>query len=112
MVKQKQPGGTLFNRIYELVRAIPRGRVATYGQIARHIGRCSPKMIGFAMAAVSHDSDVPWHRVINFKGQISRRGRGDTEIIQRVLLEAEGIVFDDADAIDLIRFQWKGPADA
>ncbi len=109
--KQKRTDDRLFSRIYELVRTIPRGRVATYGQIAKCIGRCSPQMIGFSMAAVPHDTDIPWQRVINFKGQISPRGLGDGEFIQRVLLEAEGIVFEANDCVDLSRFQWKGPAD-
>ena len=69
--------------------------VATYGQIAAVVGRCSPLMVGFAMAAVPFDSDVPWHRVVNHQGRISSRGDGDGEQIQRILLEAEGIHFDE-----------------
>lgn len=104
----KSEGG-LFNRIYDLVEMVPSGRVATYGQIAKYIGGCSPRMVGYAMAAVSGDSDVPWQRIINFKGEISARSGGDGEIIQRILLEAEGLTFDTKGCIDLKRFRWKGP---
>jgi methylated-DNA-protein-cysteine methyltransferase-like protein len=107
--EQAKSGNSLFNRIYKLVQMIPRGRVATYGQIAKYIGRCSPKMVGYAMAAVHRDSDVPWQRIINFKGKISSRTGGDGEIIQRILLEDEGLTFDAKGCVDLTRFRWKGP---
>lgn len=90
----------LFEVIFEVVRSIPQGTVASYGQIAEVVGRCSPLMVGFAMAAVPFDSDVPWHRVVNSQGKISPRGNGDGEQMQRILLEAEGIHFDESDSVD------------
>jgi len=99
----------LFDVIFQVVRSIPVGMVATYGQIAAVVGRCSPLMVGFAMAAVPFDSDVPWHRVVNHQGRISPRGDGDGERMQRVLLEAEGIHFDKTGRIDLSQVQWVFP---
>jgi methylated-DNA-protein-cysteine methyltransferase-like protein len=90
----------LFEVIFEVVRSIPQGTVASYGQIAEVVGCCSPQMVGFAMAAVPFDSDVPWHRVVNSQGKISPRGNGDGEQMQRILLEAEGIHFDESDSVD------------
>ena len=95
-------------RVYELVRRIPPGRVATYGQIAEFAGRCTPRMVGYAMASVPHGSDVPWHRVINSRGEISLRGEGHD--LQRAMLEAEGVVFDPDGRVDLRTFGWTGPA--
>ena len=60
----------LYDRIFEVVRLIPTGSVASYGQIA-HIVGCSPRVVGYAMHSVSIEDDVPWHRVINSKGKIT-----------------------------------------
>jgi methylated-DNA-protein-cysteine methyltransferase-like protein len=98
----KQP---LFERIYNEVRTIPSGKVSTYGRIAQYIG-CSAQMVGFAMAGVPDDSDVPWHRVINHKGMISRRSDGYSDGMQRALLVAEGIRFDKTGCVDLSRDGW------
>jgi len=108
MDKQTAPP-PLFESIFDVVRSVPKGRVVTYGQIADFVGRCSPLMVGFAMAAVPFDSDVPWHRVVNRHGRISSRGDGDGEQIQKALLEAEGVCFDEKGRIDLEPFQWKFP---
>ena len=92
--------------IYEIVRRIPRGRVATYGLIAHLAGiPRHARRIGYALAALREDG-VPWHRVVNAKGEISLRPSvGYAE--QRGLLEREGVVFDPAGRIDLGRFQWR-----
>ena len=63
----------LYGRIYAVVHHIPPGQVATYGQIARMVGRCTARAVGYAMAALPCDTDVPWHRVINSQGKISPR---------------------------------------
>ena len=103
-----------YEQVWDLVRQIPRGRVATYGQIAlilppppgvdvggyRAFG---PRWVGGAMA--NCPDDVPWQRVINSKGEISPRPGAQK---QRELLEEEGVVFNDKDRIDLKKFQWKG----
>jgi len=99
----------LYERIYDLVRMIPEGRVATYGQIASFFNRCTPRMVGYAMAALPYDQDVPWHRVINSRGEISPRAGGDGDRIQRVLLEAEGIVFNGHGRVDFSAVGWRGP---
>ena len=100
---------SLFEIINDTVRSIPYGMVASYGQIATFVGRCSPLMVGYAMAALPFDSDVPWHRVVNHKGYISPRGNGDAIQVQRALLEAEGVCFDDRGQIDMARNQWHFP---
>ena len=98
-----------YERIYAVARLIPRGRVATYGQIAAMAGRCTPRMVGYAMAAVSPGSDVPWHRVINAGGGISLDPGGEGYRQQKAMLESEGVVFDERGHIDLARFGWRGP---
>ncbi len=94
-------------RIYETVRAIPAGRVATYGQIAEIAGRCTPRMVGYAMASAPAGAEVPWHRVINSRGEISLTGEGRD--LQMALLEAEGVLFDESGRVDLRTFGWTGP---
>ncbi|MCC6168050.1 MAG: MGMT family protein [Caldilineaceae bacterium] len=100
----------LYLRIYTVVRQIPRGRVATYGQIAAIVGDCTPRMVGYAMAATPPGSDVPWHRVINAQGKISLRADGGGAGEQRARLEAEGIHFDGEGRANLRRVQWPGPS--
>ena len=106
MEESSQSGPRLYERIYATVRQIPSGRVATYGQIARLVGGCSAQMVGFALAALPNGSDVPWQRVINAKGKISPRGIGFGSLIQRTLLEEEGIVFMQDEIIDLNTYGW------
>ncbi len=94
--------------VYEVVKRIPRGRIATYGQIAKMIGRCTARMVGYALAALPAGMPVPWHRVINHKGEISPRAGGDGATRQRRLLEKEGIRFDRKGRVDLEKFRWAG----
>jgi len=96
----------LYERIYAVVRKIPYGRVASYGQIARIVGGCSAQMIGFALAALPENSGVPWQRVINVQGKISPHGFGYGSALQRSLLEEEGIEFDAQERIDIGRYGW------
>ena len=103
------PGG-LYSVIYSLVRMVPPGRVATYGQIARLTGRCSARTVGYAMASVTPDSGVPWHRVVNSLGGISTRSDGRPCDAQRQMLESEGVIFGPSGRIDLDLFGWNGPA--
>lgn len=101
---------TLYSSVYGLVRRIPAGCVTTYGDIARLLGRPrAARQVGYALAALDDDSDVPWHRVVNAQGRISPRGSGGSDELQRLLLEDEGVHFDDDDRIDLVRFGWSGP---
>jgi len=96
-----------YDDIYAAVCRIPEGRVATYGQIARLINRpLGARQIGYALAALSDDRQVPWHRVVNAQGGISRRAKGGYEEYQRILLESEGVAFDESGRIDLSQFLW------
>ena len=99
---------TRYEMIYDAVRQIPRGKVATYGQIARIVDRCTARMVGYAMAALRGRTDVPWQRVINAKGEISTRSRGEGALRQRKLLEKEGIHFDSRGRVNLRKARWTG----
>jgi len=95
---------SLYERIYEVVKRIPAGSVATYGQVARMAGiPKGARQVGYAMAALGRGQprpDVPWHRVLNAKGESSIGG----EQISR--LEAEGVPFDERGRTDLRAFGW------
>jgi O-6-methylguanine DNA methyltransferase len=96
-------------KIYAAIRRIPKGRVATYGQIAALAGLPRrARMVGQALRATPDEVDVPWQRVVNAQGTISSRGDsiGWAEGYQRHLLEEEGVVFSKSGRIDLDRFGW------
>jgi methylated-DNA-protein-cysteine methyltransferase-like protein len=97
-----------YDDFYAVARQIPGGRVTTYGAVAAEAGLPGlARQVGYAMAALPDVHDVPWHRVINAKGEVSRRTGGSAfEQIQRNLLEAEGIAFDAQGRVDLNRFGW------
>lgn len=99
----------LYERIYLLVRQIPAGQVANYGQIAEFVGDCTARMVGYAMAAVPDKSDVPWQRVINAQGKISPRSDHASTEFQRQLLRDEGIVFRENGAVNWDDVRWSGP---
>ena len=100
----------VYEQIYAVVRQIPAGRVATYGQVAAIVGNCTARMVGYAMAALEYNSGVPWQRVINSQGKVSPRTGGSGSAKQRQLLEAEGVRFDLAGGrVDFTRFGWSGP---
>ena len=97
-----------WEQIYAAVRRIPRGRVATYGDVATLAGLDGhARQVGYALHALPERSDVPWHRVINARGEISPRSAGDSHELQRMLLEAEGVTFDGRGRVELKRFRWK-----
>lgn len=97
---------SLYDCIYDVVRQIPRGRVATYGQIAHLVEPpCDARRVGWALAALRDrtvEPPVPWQRVVNAKG-MSSLGPG-----QLAILEAEGIEIDARGRIDLDWFGWDG----
>ena len=98
---------SLFEQIYLVVRRIPPGQVATYGQIARLLGMAhAARTVGWALRALPEGSDVPWQRVINARGTISLDPYGAA--IQRALLESEGVLFDEHGRVDLDVFAWSG----
>lgn len=93
-----------YERIWSVVRKVPKGTVATYGQIAELAGlEGHARQVGYALHNLPARSDVPWHRVVNAKGEISPRSAGDSHELQKMLLEAEGIEFDARGRIDLKR---------
>ena len=107
--KRAAPG--TYERIYAVVRQIPAGFVATYGDVAILAGLPRrARLVGYALHALPEGSDVPWHRVVNARGRISI-GRVDPagELHQRRLLEEEGVEFDPGGCISLERFGWPGP---
>lgn len=94
---------SLYQHIYSLVREIPPGKVATYGQLARLVGTTA-RAVGFAMAALPAGSDVPWQRVVNSQGKISVRQEGEGTLLQYELLCSEGVRFRGNGAIDLAAY--------
>ncbi len=99
----------IYQKMLLVVREIPLGRVATYGQIAWIAGAATPRMAGYALGGLPADTDVPWQRVVNRKGGISPRGDPMATDRQRRLLAEEGIRFKPDGCIDLDRFGWDGP---
>ena len=100
--------GTHYDRIYTVVRRIPRGRVATYGQVAELAGLGGhARQVGYALHALTTERAVPWHRVVNARGQISPRAEPGDDRIQRQLLEREGVHFDATDRLELQRYRWR-----
>ena len=97
-----------YERIYAEVRRVPRGRVATYGQVAELAGLPGhARQVGYALHALPDGTAVPWHRVINARGEISRRAEPGYDRLQRAVLEAEGVELDEAGRIRLERFRWR-----
>lgn len=97
-----------YERIYAVVRRIPAGRVATYGQVAELAGLPGhARQVGYAMHALAKGTTVPWHRVINAKGEVSRRRRPGGELSQRMRLEQEGVGFDLRGRVALARVRWR-----
>ena len=97
-----------YQRFYDVVRTIPRGRVIPYGVVARIAGLPGhARQVGYALAALPDEHDVPWHRVVNVRGEISPGSGGRAyEQIQRILLEDEGIVFTGRGRVDLTVVGW------
>lgn len=99
-----------WERIYAVVKMIPEGKVATYGQIATLAGYYrQARQVGYALHAVPSD-DIPWHRVINAQGKISLNLEMGGAV-QRKLLENEGVVFTEANVIPLRKYQWQPDSD-
>jgi methylated-DNA-protein-cysteine methyltransferase-like protein len=100
----------LLERIYLVARQVPRGQVATYGQIALIAGSPSARIVGYAMASLPNGSKVPWQRIINSQGQVSARKEGsDGDWEQRRRLKAECVRFDRQGRVDFAEVAWPGP---
>lgn len=102
---------TARQRIYDLVSRIPRGRVSTYGEVARLAGLSGhARQVGYALAALPAGAAVPWQRVVNARGRISFPEGSELAELQRGLLEAEGVRFGADGRLDLARFAWRPAA--
>lgn len=97
--------GNIFKKVYHLVKKVPRGTVVTYGQVSEQIEACTPRIVGYAMAAVE-DPDIPWQRVINSKGEVSPRAWGEGQITQQEILMKEGVIFNKNGKVDLKKFRF------
>ncbi|MEO8431525.1 MAG: MGMT family protein [Acidobacteriota bacterium] len=94
--------------IYAVVARIPRGRVASYGQVAILAGLPGrARQVGYALHALREKSGVPWHRVVNARGEISPRSERGMDVVQRLRLERERVPFDERGRIPLGRFRWR-----
>jgi methylated-DNA-protein-cysteine methyltransferase related protein len=105
MARAVRPG--FRRRVIEVVARVPAGRVTTYGDVAAVLG--SPRVarhVGWALAGLPDPDDTPWHRVINATGRISGRGDLPRAMLQRAMLEAEGVIFDSRDRVDLRGLRW------
>jgi methylated-DNA-protein-cysteine methyltransferase-like protein len=96
-----------YRRIYRVVRHIPKGRVATYGVVARLAGRPgAARTVGWALSALPDDSDVTWWRVVNASGRISLAAHDHAAVVQRALLLREGVRFAPGGALNLAVYGW------
>lgn len=100
---------TLYEQIYQVVQQIPYGKVATYGQIAELAGLVGrARQVGYALYRLAPNSDIPWHRVINAQGKVSRSPvRNGMDELQREWLEREGVVFNQEEQIDFKKYLWR-----
>lgn len=99
-----------FEKIYEVVKKIPYGQVATYGQVAALAGnRRWSRVVGYALHANPDPDHIPCYRVVNRLGEVSRAFAFGGENRQRELLQAEGILFDQSGKVDLTKYQWEVP---
>ncbi len=104
--KKKAPDPKYRERVYKIVRRIPRGRVMTYGQIAYMLGEgYTPRTVGFAMHGAD-ESNTPWHRVINSQGRCSTGRIVLPTDKQQRMLEREGMKFDKSGRCDLENYLW------
>ena len=105
-MRQKPIEQNFQEKVIRLIRNIPCGTVATYGQIAKYAGNPQgARQVSYILHALSGRERLPWHRVINSKGGISLKPRHGYEL-QKQLLQDEGIVFNDDDRVDLKQFGW------
>lgn len=97
-----------YEGIYTVVRRIPRGRVATYGQVASLAGLPGhARQVGYALHALPDGTAVPWHRVVNAAGRLSLRAVPGGELTQQLLLAREGVRLDARGRLPLAQLQWK-----
>lgn len=98
-----------FKRVYNIVSKIPKGKIATYGQIAFMLGEPrSARIVGWALRKVPDDMNIPCHRVVNKSGELSPDYVFGSSDIQRYLLKSEGIVFKKDGRINIEKYLWDG----
>jgi len=108
---RRAAGQGTYGAIYAVVQRIPEGRVASYGQVAALAGLPGhARQVGYALHSLPEGSDLPWHRVINGRGEVSPRAEPGWDGYQRHLLEEEGVVFDLAGRVDLDLYLWEPTA--
>ena len=97
----------LYQQFYAVIQKIPIGKVATYGQVAEMAGYPGyARQVGYALHSIPSGMELPWHRVVNSKGMISIKGEGPYNNVQRMLLEDEGVLFDEKGRIPLKQYRW------
>jgi methylated-DNA-protein-cysteine methyltransferase-like protein len=98
--------GSFSKLVTRAIKSIPKGKVATYGQVARIAGNPrASRLVVWILRSLSEKHDLPWHRVINSQGRISLRGDGYQ--LQKKMLESEGVRFDPEDRVDMNLYQWR-----
>ena len=98
--------GSFSHRVKEIIKRVPRGKVATYGQVATLAGNHrAARQVAWILHSSSQSDDLPWHRIVNRSGRISLKQNRGYEI-QKSLLKIEGIEFDENDSIDFKRYLW------
>ena len=104
---------TKYQRIYDVVKQIPIGTVLTYWQVAELAGLDGKaRLVGYALFRVEIETDIPWQRVVNAKGEVSYSiARCGGDYLQKTLLEQEGIEFNQGNRIDLKKYRWQPPFD-
>jgi len=99
---------SFFSAVYEVAKQIPRGKVATYGQVARLAGNARmSRQVGWALHVNPEEGNIPCHRVLNRFGEVCKGFAFGGEDAQRMLLEAEGIEFDSNGRVDLDLYGWE-----
>lgn len=97
---------TLYEKIFLVIREIPKGKVATYGQVAGIVKDCGARTVGYALNTVKEGDQIPWYRVLNSKGKSSLGEEGAE--MQKAILEKEGVLFNQNGTVDLKTYQWEG----
>jgi methylated-DNA-protein-cysteine methyltransferase-like protein len=111
-MKKSSENDNFFERVYEIVRQIPEGKVTSYGAIAKALGTArSARMVGWAMNASHTIDDVPAHRVVNRIGMLSGKHHFEGTNLMQQLLENEGIEVVDNQIVDFEKHFWKPEVD-
>lgn len=103
----KPENENFFERVYQVARLIPEGRVTSYGAIAKYLGAArSARMVGWAMNASHHMEDIPAHRVVNKAGILTGKHHFDGTNLMQQLLEGEGVIIKDLQIVNLEKYFW------